>query len=159
MLHVTTKIIIIFLVRWAIHAFLATLCVHIHVNRCIKYILFWRTLYLWLPNRGNVELAESSCRIAIAFLEISLKKKSAARWSGLEKPKRPGTQWSYLHTVCKQRRQCNCPVVDSNYFSSIVTACECTVYEAWVYFLALQKVQSGIVLCYKLNLHCIITNF
>jgi len=37
-------------------------------------------------------LAESSSRTAKAFLEISLKKKSTARWGGLEKPKRPGMQ-------------------------------------------------------------------
>jgi len=49
-------------------------------------------LYLWFANRGNVDLAESSSRTAKAFLEISLKKKSTARWGGLEKPKRPGMQ-------------------------------------------------------------------
>ena len=48
-------------------------------------------LSIWFANRGNVNLAESSSRTAKAFLEISLKKKAAGRWSGLEQPKRPGT--------------------------------------------------------------------
>ena len=60
----------------------------------IKMIL----LHLWFANRGNVDLAESSSRVAKAFLEIKLKKKSTARWTGLEKPRRPGTLYAMIIT-------------------------------------------------------------
>ncbi|XP_078372001.1 ubiquitin carboxyl-terminal hydrolase 19-like isoform X3 [Oculina patagonica] len=49
------------------------------------------TLFSWnLKLRGNVEIAESNSRVAIAFVQVSLKKKSPARWNGLEKVKIPG---------------------------------------------------------------------
>ena len=47
---------------------------------------------LWWPCRGKVDITSSSNRIAKAFLEVSLKKKSPGRWNGLEKPNIPGME-------------------------------------------------------------------
>ena len=54
------------------------------------YFILMILFNIWFANRGNVDLAGSSSRAAKAFLEISLKKKSTARWTGLEKPQWPG---------------------------------------------------------------------
>lgn len=49
------------------------------------------TLFSWtVLLRENADIQESSCRISKAFLEISLKKKTPGRWSGLEKLNFPG---------------------------------------------------------------------